>query len=179
VVCLKDAELKLISELLKNSHRSDRELSRALGLSQPTISRLREKLEKQGYINEFTVIPNFKKLGYHMFVLTFFTWKQGLGKDAKEEAVRWALDESSSVAPNVIVIERGIGFGYNAFMASFHKDYSSYAELMNQLKNSPYLDRAKVDSFIVDLDDQVHYRYLTFSTLAKHLLILQEPKKKK
>ncbi len=178
MVCLKDTELKLISELLKNSHRSDRELSRALGLSQPTVSRLREKLEKEGYVNEFTVIPNFKKLGYHMFVLTFFTWKPGLGKDEKEEARRWALEQSSLVAPNVVVIERGIGFGYNSFMASFHKDYNSYTELMNQVKNNPYLDRARLDSFIVDLDDEVHYRYLTFSTLAKHLLTLQEPEKK-
>jgi DNA-binding Lrp family transcriptional regulator len=176
---LKDTELKLISELLKNSHRSDRELSHALGLSQPTVSRLREKLEKEGYINAFTVIPNFKKLGYHMFVLTFFTWKQGLGKEEKEEAKRWALEQASLVAPNVIVIERGMGFGYNAFMASFHKDYSSYTELMNQIKNNPYSDKARVDSFIVDLDDEVHYRQLTFATLAKHLLTMQEPKKRK
>ena len=72
-VSLGDIKLKLMTELLKNSHRSDRELARALGTSQPTVSRTREKLEKEGYINEYQIIPNFQKLGYHLFALTFFT----------------------------------------------------------------------------------------------------------
>jgi DNA-binding Lrp family transcriptional regulator len=34
---MKDIELRLISELMKNSRRSDRELAKAIGISQPTI----------------------------------------------------------------------------------------------------------------------------------------------
>lgn len=167
-----------MSELLKDSRRSDRELARALGISQPTVTRTRRKLEKEGYVSEFTVIPNFHKLGYHLFALTFFTWKKGLSNNEKEEAKKWAIEQGSLVASNIVLIERGIGLGYDSFMASFHEDYKSYTELMNQVKNSPYLDGARFDSFIVNLDDEVHYRYLTFSTLAKHLLTMQEPKKK-
>jgi hypothetical protein len=37
-------------------------------------------------------------------------------------------------------------------------------------KKNPYLDTSKLESFLVDLDDKIHYRYLTFSTLAKHIL---------
>ena len=40
---VKDAELKLISELMKNSRRSDRELAKAIGVSQPTIGRMIKK----------------------------------------------------------------------------------------------------------------------------------------
>jgi len=47
---LKDVELKFISELMKNSRRSDRELARVLGLSQPTVGRMMKKLEKEGII---------------------------------------------------------------------------------------------------------------------------------
>jgi len=165
---------------MKNSHRSDRELARALHISQPTVSRNRERLEKEGYINEYTVIPNFQKLGYHLFALTFFTWNKDLSKDEMEEAKKWALEQSRSVSSTVVMIERGIGFGlnYDSFMASFHKNYTSYAELMGEVKKARYLDRARVDSFIVNLDDEVHYRYLTFSTLAKHLLSAQDIEKK-
>jgi DNA-binding Lrp family transcriptional regulator len=34
-----NVELRLISELMQNSRRSDRELARALGISQPTVTR--------------------------------------------------------------------------------------------------------------------------------------------
>jgi DNA-binding Lrp family transcriptional regulator len=59
---MKDVELKVVIELIKNSHRSDRELARAVGVSQPTLSRTRKKLEKQGMIKEYTIIPTIQGL---------------------------------------------------------------------------------------------------------------------
>jgi DNA-binding Lrp family transcriptional regulator len=66
---LKDTELKVISELMKNSRRSDRELAKAIGASQPTVSRIIKKLEKEKIIEEYTMIPNFSKLGYKILAL--------------------------------------------------------------------------------------------------------------
>lgn len=42
---MKSIELKIVSELMKNSHRSDRELARRIGTSQPTVTRVRTRLE--------------------------------------------------------------------------------------------------------------------------------------
>ena len=67
---LKELGRKLLSELVKNSRRSDRELAKAIDASQPTTTRLRTKLEKEGYIKEYTVIPNFK-IGYTIMALNF------------------------------------------------------------------------------------------------------------
>ena len=67
---MKNIELRLISELMKNSRRSDRELARVLGVSQPTVSRTIKKLEKEGYIREYTMIPDFSKLGYEIMGIT-------------------------------------------------------------------------------------------------------------
>jgi len=53
---LKDVELKSISELMKSSRRSDRELAKAIGVSQPTISRTIKRLEKEKLIKEYTMI---------------------------------------------------------------------------------------------------------------------------
>jgi DNA-binding Lrp family transcriptional regulator len=166
---LKDVELRLISEVLKNSCRSDRELAKAMGVSQPTVSRTKAKLQKEGYISEYTVIPNFNKLGYHVFALTFFTWKKGFSGVEKEKAIKWALAKAPSAPNNIILIERGMGLGYDSLMASFHENYSSYVKLLDNVRTSPYVDLSNMDSFIVNLDDKIHYRYLTFSTLAKHL----------
>ena len=60
----------MISELVKNSRRSDRELAKALGVSQPTVSRIRVRLEKQGII-EYSAVLNLAKLGFEMIAVTF------------------------------------------------------------------------------------------------------------
>jgi DNA-binding Lrp family transcriptional regulator len=167
---MKTVEMRLISELMINSCRSDRQLAKALGVSQPTVSRIKARLEKEGYISQYTIIPDFNKIGYHLFALTFFSWKKDISAREMKEAIKWASEKASSVASNVVLIERGIGLNHDSFMASFHKDYSSYTELMKEVKKNPYIDVARMESFLVSLDDKIHYRTLTFSTLAKHLL---------
>jgi Lrp/AsnC family transcriptional regulator for asnA, asnC and gidA len=72
---LKDAELRVISELMKNSRRSDRELAKTLGISQPTVSRLIGRLEKEGVIKEYTMIPDFCKLGFNLMAVVMFKLK--------------------------------------------------------------------------------------------------------
>lgn len=171
---MKDVQSRLISELMKNSCRSDRELAKAIGVSQPTVSRIKAKLEKEGYVSDYTIIPDFNKIGYHLFALTFFSWKKGLSAEEMEEARRYGLEKAPLVSPNVVLIERGIGLNHDSFMASFHEDYSSYVRLVQEVRNNPYFDTSNVESFLVDLNDKVHYRYLTFSTLAKHLLEMKE-----
>jgi len=61
---MKDIELRLIAELMKDSRKSDRELAKVIGVSQPTITRIRTRLEKSGVIREYTIIPDFSQLGY-------------------------------------------------------------------------------------------------------------------
>ena len=104
---MRDVELRLISELLKNSRRSDRELAKALGVSQPTVSRTKARLEKEGYISEYTIIPNFNKLGYHLFAVTFFSLKKDIPPSEMPTAVKLGLERALEVPPNVVLIERG------------------------------------------------------------------------
>ena len=106
---MKDVELKLVSEMMKNSRRSDRELARAIGVSQPTITRLRTKLQKEGYFIEYTLIPNFTKLGYHLFALTFASIRKELSSEEAGKARKNGLELAKTAPPNVIVIERGMG----------------------------------------------------------------------
>jgi DNA-binding Lrp family transcriptional regulator len=68
---LRDIEVKLISELMKDSRRSDRELVRVLGISQPTVGRMIKRLEKDGVINEYTMIPDLSRLGIDIVAFTF------------------------------------------------------------------------------------------------------------
>jgi DNA-binding Lrp family transcriptional regulator len=173
---MKEIELKLISELMKNSRRSDRELARLIGTSQPTVSRMVSRLEKEGVIKECTIIPDFQKLGYSLAAFTFGRVRDEFRKpEMLDEARRKFIKSFNEAAFEVILDERGMGMEYDGVIVSFHRSYSEYAEFKRWIKQMPFIDAARLDSFLIDLNDKVHHRYLTFSYLSKH--ILQNTKK--
>jgi DNA-binding Lrp family transcriptional regulator len=175
---LKDLELELISELMKNSRRSDRELAKALGVSQPTVSRTMERIKKRGLIREFTIIPDFQKLGYELVAFTLVRTRSGLSAQELEKARQISLrDMSEKSPPEIVLFERGLGGGYTSILVSFHHNYTEYAKLKERMKQYPFLDHGATMSFLMDLNDSIHYRYFTFSTLAKHLLTIKKEKR--
>ncbi|MEM2146191.1 MAG: winged helix-turn-helix transcriptional regulator [Candidatus Jordarchaeaceae archaeon] len=173
---MKEIELKLISELLKNSRRSDRELAKIIGVSQPTVSQMIKKLEKEGYIKEYTIIPNFHGLGYELLALTFIKLKEGLALKEIEVARRKALEILDNELPEVLMVERGTGLGYNGVIISLHKDYTSYQEFVGWLSQFTSLAAFKTESFLISLVDKIKYRPLTLSFLAEHLRKLEATK---
>jgi DNA-binding Lrp family transcriptional regulator len=172
---MKNIERKLVSELMKNCRRSDRQLAKALGVSQPTVTRTLHKLEKEGIIKEYTIVPDFRKLGYTLLAVTFVKLKQYLSQDEIEKA-RESARESIKSNLNFFMLERGIGMGYDGVFFSYHEDYTSFTEHKKWLAQFDFLKISDIQSFLIDLEDKVHYRSLTFSTLAKHLLELHEQK---
>jgi len=173
--CLKAVELKLVSELMKNSRRSDRELAKALKVSQPTITRARGKLEKEGILREYTVIPDFVKLGFQLASFILVRLSDNLSAEELEKARQITINDMSERTPNeVVLFNRGMGGGYTGVLVSFHKNYSDYVKLVEKVKEYPFVDSSATFSFIVDLKDKTQYRYFTFSTLAKHVLTMLE-----
>ncbi len=173
---MREIELRLISELIKDSRRSDRQLAKALNVSQPTVSRTIAKLEKEGMIKEYTIVPDFTRLGYTLLAITFVKLKESLTSDRTEKARDAARKSPGDDHTEVIMLERGIGFNSNGVFLSFHEDYSSYSEFMNWLKQFGFLETSRVESFLVNLHDEIRYRPLTFATLAKHFLTLNMAK---
>jgi DNA-binding Lrp family transcriptional regulator len=165
---LKHTEAAVLSELITNSRRSDRELAKAVGVSQPTVSRMIKRLESDGFVNEYTMIPDFKKLGYTLCAIIFLKLKDlpPGGIETVREAVKESLSQSRFV---ILLLERGLGLSRDAVMVCLYKDYTSYAEHKNAIRKFPYIDASEVDSFLIDLCDDVHYRYLSFASVAKDL----------
>jgi DNA-binding Lrp family transcriptional regulator len=170
---MKDFELKLISELMKNSRRSDRELAKIIGSSQPTVTRLRNKLEKEGIIKEYTMIPDFHKLGLSICAFTLADFATPSDMEEMRRLIREYGNRLSEI-PQAVMIERGLGENANGVVVSLHKDYSDYVHFENWMKQFIPKSKFKLHSFLINLADQIHYRYLTFSTLAKHLLEMQK-----
>jgi DNA-binding Lrp family transcriptional regulator len=171
---LRDAELKLVSELMKNSRRSDRELSRVLGISQPTVGRMIRKLTKEGVIGEYTMIPDFSKLGYKILAITFAKQKKALNQEQIEEAERMTKEIMNAEALEVVMLERGLGLDSDLVFITYHEDFSSHVKFITRLKQSDLLTMEEVRSFLVSLEDKVRYRPLTFSALATHVLQMKD-----
>ena len=173
---MREIDRKVLAKLMRNSRLSDRELAKQIGSSQPTVTRARNRLEKQGYIREYTVLPEFKQLGYEILAITFFKYKKRFDAEKIEKAKK-ILDETFEKGPfEIIMAERGMGCGFNAVMISVHKDYNSLMRLTNWAQQFYELELGEIENFVVDLLDEVRYRPLTFSSLAKH--VLTEGKKK-
>ena len=123
---LKPIDYKLLFELMKNSHRSDRQLAKALGVSQPTVTRRRTMLEKS-YIEGYTIIPKFGQIGFEIAAFTFLKskLKQKTGKE-KDEALKkmkdWYMNQ-----PNVVLVQDGRGMGWDAICISLHQSFSDFA----------------------------------------------------
>jgi DNA-binding Lrp family transcriptional regulator len=173
---LKDTELKIISELMKNSRRSDRELAKAIGASQPTVSRIIKKLEKEKTIEEYTMIPNFGKLGYKILALTFVRLKTTLNQEQIERAREITKAKLRAGPSEVVMLERGIGLGFDGVFITYHEDYSSYEKFADWLRQFDFLAIEDVQSFIVNLESPVRYRPLTFSVIANHVREMKEKK---
>ena len=166
---MKDSELKVIIELLKNSHRSDRELARAIGVSQPTLSRTREKLEKQGMIKEYTIIPNYSQLGFTLMSITFTKMKGPLSKEILDDMKKRARNTMNEHPSALILGNTGMGCNADYVAIAFHKDYSEYTEFMRDIKEFPSVNIDETRSFIVDLGEKDQFQPLSFSHLAGYL----------
>lgn len=173
---LKDIDYLILSELMKNSKMSDRKLSEKLGVSQPTVTRRRARLEEAGIIKEYTFIPEFTKLGYHILAITLFKY----GSQVPRKEVLKAREKAKEVVKEspfeMIMAERGMGAGYDGVAISIHRDYGSYLKFQNWMRQSNPAPIKNIESFLVNLDDEIHFRPLTFSTLANHLLKVKEEK---
>jgi len=151
----KELSQKLLRELLKDSKRSDRELAKILKVSQPTITRIRHKLERSGMIKDYTIVPDFKKMGFEILALTFVKMRpEILTPEVMEQGKKY-----SRKWPNVIFASSGEGLGMTGVIISFHRDYSEYHSRLNLLRLD-WKDFAQdVQSFIVSLDAEEFKRF--------------------
>jgi len=160
---LKDIELRLISELMKNSRRSDRELAKAIGISQPTVSRVRVRLEKQGFI-DYSAVPNLAKLGFEIIAVT-------LGKRDYKKSPEINVQKAADFAkkhPNLIFGASGSGLGCERIAISIHRSYSDYSKLMQEIKNE-WSGIMETSSFLINLKGKDVVQPLSLKPLADHL----------
>lgn len=162
---LKPLDYRLLCELMKNAKRSDRELARFLGVSQPTVTRKRAMLEKS-FLEGYTAIPKWGDVGFEVVAFNLMkTRTMQSGVKGKEESIKkarkWFMKE-----PNVVLSVAGEGLGWDGICVSFHKSYSDYASF----KRRSQIELAEIlvdcQSFIADINPGIilkpfHLKYLS------------------
>ena len=161
---MKDTELKLVSELMKNSRRSDRELARLIGVSQPTVSRMIKNLEKEGIIQEYTMIPDMNKLGIEMIAITLAAFKPPANPEERMRKCKEFVEKH----PNLLFISSGRGTSTERAFISAHKNYSDYAKFIKEFK-AEITEYQIADSFLISYKCDTILRQLSLVTLADYL----------
>ena len=167
---LKDIDLKILFELMKNSKTSDRKLAKKIDVSQPTVTRRRARLEKEGLL-DYTAIPDFKKLGFQIMAFSFSKWTpEALAELKPEVEFAGQLQRFFSRFPNVIFATTGgsgLG-GMDSASISVHRNYGDYAKFMNEIRREWGKYVAAFDSFIFSLQEDV-VRPITFKYLGEYI----------
>jgi DNA-binding Lrp family transcriptional regulator len=150
--------VKLLFELIKNSKRSDRDLAKILGISQPTVTRLRKVLEREA-IKQYTIVPNFSYLGFDILALTLFRSKE-LVHPLWDKGKEWAKNQ-----PSVVFISTGQGIESDAVMISVHKDYAEFVKFYQDFRRDwgKYLQDFKI--FLMSISGSVIMKPFTFNYL--------------
>ncbi len=65
----KKNSLKILNELKKNARMSNEEISRRVGLSRPTVSKLINKMEKANWIWGYAPVLDYEKIGLRLYLV--------------------------------------------------------------------------------------------------------------
>jgi len=153
----KELPQQLLRELLKNSKRSDRELAKVLKVSQPTITRTRQKLEKNGIIEDYTIIPNFKKMGFEIMAINFVKIRPKILSPDIIERAREFIERF----PNTIFASAGDGMGMTGVSISFYKNFTEYKKIVDQFRTE-WKDLSEgFQSFFVVIGEREFKRFTT------------------
>lgn len=151
----KEFAQQLLRELLRNSKRSDRKLAKVLKVAQPTITRTRHELEKNGMIEAYTIIPNFTKMGFELLTINFARIRPEVLTSETSEKAR----EFIAKFPSTIFASPGQGMGMNAVSISLYKNFTEYQRRVNLFKTEWKDIIEDIQSFIISIGEGEFKRF--------------------
>lgn len=127
---LKTREREVFFELLKDGRKPDKAIAKKIGTTQPTVTRTRHKLEKDGYIQAYYARPSFTLCDLNVFVITFFRWK-----DYSQQEPLKNIIKDLRASTKIIAFGRGNGLGgRTAFVLSAHSNLKDYEDFLVGVK---------------------------------------------
>lgn len=145
---LKDREKRILIELLKDGRKPDKHIANDLHMTQPTVTRIRQKLEKKGVIRCYRPDLNEKKLGFTLAVLTFFVWRDSSETKSIKECIEYIVRH-----PHVVYFSGGEGLrGKNSAIISLHIDFADYENFSKELRERFGRNMYGFEQFVHSMD---------------------------
>lgn len=150
---------RLLLEYLKDSDRSDGEIAKIIGVSQPTVSRMKSKLLKEGYVTHFSAFPDFGKMGYEIMAFSFVKFNLDMVRENEDVSMAWVAQH-----PCIIFSSRAEGMGIDAVTVSMHKTYADFRKFVNANREQWGKFMVKSHHVLVDMKSEFtklySFRYL-------------------
>src|SRR3989344_43991 len=119
-------EEQVLMALLHASNSSDREIGQKLNLSQPTVTRIRNRLERQGIILQYSVLPSMSTVGLSIMIFTLVR--------ISNFEIRPKIFEWIKANPKIVFATEGEGIKENLLMISLHPGFSYYQQFLNDFR---------------------------------------------
>ncbi len=166
---MKDIEQRLIAELMRNCRRNDKELAKAIGSSRATVARVRTKLEKEGVVQGYAMVPDFSKIGFPLMSFTFARMKEQIPENAIRKTKEQISEMLGKMCFTYLLSMGGEGYDADRVVLAVHENYSAYSSFLQRIKQHPLVKIDDVKSFIVSLPEASHSPSITFKELAKYV----------
>jgi DNA-binding Lrp family transcriptional regulator len=127
---LKKREKEIFIRLLVNARMPDKHIAKLLNTTQPTVTRIRQKLEKTGYIKGYRPVVDLQKLGIGLIALILFR----ISDFSKTEEIKKNVIPDLKKMPEVILVAEGEGMGKTSLIVTMHKDFPQFEEWMINLR---------------------------------------------
>ncbi len=149
----------VMRELVKNGRISDKEIAKKLGYSQPTVTRIRKKLEIGGYIFKYCAVPDLNKIGYELAALTAFAASKDSETSIKK-AIEWTMKNKK-----IVFASGGEGFdGRTHFIVTIHKNFTEYEKFMRDFRKL-WMKRGIVDLTTFLVPTSLILKFISFEDL--------------
>lgn len=161
---LKSVDRKIVAALLKNSKISDRQLAKEIGVSQPTVTRRRAKLE-QAALDGYTTIPKWAAMGFEILAITLIKSHPAAGVMESAETARERVRKWNMKQPNVVLASGSRGMNRTGVLISVHRSYADFDRFLSEHKRALGDLYSEDDTVLVNLGGTevmkpLHLKYL-------------------
>lgn len=163
---LADIDYQILRELIRNSKITDRKIAKLLGVSQPTITRRRDQLEKEQLI-AYTGVPNLKKLGFEILAFHFLLWKREEYQTLVQKTTfNQRIQTFIASHPCFVFVSSGQGMGMSRVGITIHKTYSDFTQFREAVETEWGTNLAQYKNFLVSIKSDRILRNLTYHFFA-------------